>query len=98
MKDEFYIYRLNNGGSMNDSSDYVLKSSKIMAELAIQMDMEGPDNILQEANSYSNTTNTKGSWLQIPRIMVVPSNYEKSHQISQHGHQDKKYQGYHAVL
>ena len=37
MKDEFYIYRLNNG-SMNDSSDYVFKSSRIMAVLPILMD------------------------------------------------------------
>ena len=34
MKDEFYIYRLNNG-SMNDSSDYVFKSARVMAELAV---------------------------------------------------------------
>ena len=54
MKDEFYICRLNNG-SMNDSSDCVFKSSRIMAELAIQMDVEGPDNILQEENAYFNT-------------------------------------------
>ena len=45
MKGEFYIYRLNNG-SMNDSAHYVFKSSRIMAELAIQMDVEGPDNTL----------------------------------------------------
>ena len=34
LKDEFYIYQINNG-SMNESSDYVFKSSKVMAELAI---------------------------------------------------------------
>ena len=50
MKDEFYIYQINNG-SMNESSDYVFKSSKVMAELAIQMDVEGPENILQEENA-----------------------------------------------
>ena len=45
LKDEFYIYQINNG-SMNESSDYVFKSSKVMAELSIQMDVEGPKNIL----------------------------------------------------
>ena len=43
---------------MNDSSDYVFKSSRIMAELAIQMDVEGPDNILQE-NVYFDTTHRR---------------------------------------
>ena len=31
---------------MNESSDYVSKSSKVMAELEIQRDVEGPENIL----------------------------------------------------
>ena len=58
LKDEFYIYRINNG-SMNESSDYVFKSSKVMAELAIQMDVEGPENILQEENAYFDATHTR---------------------------------------
>ena len=34
LKDEFYVYCINNG-TMNDSSDYVFKSSSIMAQLAV---------------------------------------------------------------
>ena len=74
MKDEFYIYRLNNG-SMNDFSDYVFKSSRIMAELAIQMDVEGPDNILQEENAYFDASHKRvhgflslGLWLFYPTM------------------------------
>ena len=76
MKDEFNIYKLNNG-SMNDSSD-VFKSSRIMAELAIQMDVKGPDNILQEENAYFDATHTRvhgfkslGLWLFHPTMRKV---------------------------
>ena len=59
---------------MNESSDYVFKSSKAMAELAIQMDVEGPENILQEENA----THTRvhgfkllGLWLFHPTMRKV---------------------------
>ena len=58
LKDEFYIYWINNG-STNECSDYIFKSSKVMAELAIQMDVEGPENILQKENAYFDTTHTR---------------------------------------
>ena len=48
---------------MNESSDYVFKSSKVMAELAIQMDIEGPENILQEENAYFDATLTRVPWI-----------------------------------
>ena len=55
---------------MDESSDYIFKSSKVMAELAIQMDVEGPENILQEENAYFDATHTRvhgfkslGLWL-----------------------------------
>ena len=58
---------------MNKSSDFVFKSSNIMAELAIQMDVEGPENILQEQNAYFDATHTRvhgfksvGLWLSTP--------------------------------
>ena len=44
---------------MNDSSDYVFKSSRIMAKLALKKDVEGPDNILQEENAYFDATHTR---------------------------------------
>ena len=55
---------------MNESSDYVFKLSKVMAELAIQMGIEGPENILQEENAFFDATHTRvhgfkslGLWL-----------------------------------
>ena len=57
LKDELYIYRINNG-SMNNCSDYVFKSSGVMAELAVQMDITGPENILQQENTYFDVTHT----------------------------------------
>ena len=63
---------------MNYSSDYVFKSSRIMDELAIQIDVEGSDNILQEENGYFDTTHTKihgfkylGLWLFHPTMRKV---------------------------
>ena len=40
--DKYYIYRINNG-SLNGELDYVFKSSKQMAQLAIRMDVSGPE-------------------------------------------------------
>ena len=57
LKDEFYIYRINNG-SMNNCSDYVFKSSRVMAELSVEMDVTGPENILQQENTYFDATHT----------------------------------------
>ena len=77
LKDEFYIYRSNNG-SMNDSSDYVFKSSKVMAELAVQMDVNSPENILQEENAYFDATHmclhgfkSLGLWLYHPTLRKI---------------------------
>ena len=63
---------------MNESSDYILKSSNVMAELAIQMDVEGPENILQEENAYFDATHTRvhgfkslGLWLFHPTMRKV---------------------------
>lgn len=47
-KDKYYIYQRNNR-NLNNNSDYVFKSSKAMAELAIAMDVDSPNsNVLQE--------------------------------------------------
>ena len=39
-RDPFYIYRINNG-IMNSQSDYVFKSSTVMAQITIQMGIDG---------------------------------------------------------
>ena len=63
---------------MNESSDYVFKSSKVMVGLAIQMDVKGPENMLQEENAYFDATHTRvhgfkslGLWLFHPTMRKV---------------------------
>ena len=43
---------------MNNCSDYVFKSSRVMAELAVQMDVTGPENILQQETAYFDVIHT----------------------------------------
>ena len=45
MQDKFYIYRIRNQ-NLNGGSDYVFKSSRKMGEMAILVDVEGPEHIL----------------------------------------------------
>ena len=54
-KSPYYIYKVNNGAS-NNTSDYVFKTSPVMAQIAIDMDIDGPHNILQKENAYFDTT------------------------------------------
>ena len=49
--DEFYVYRINNG-SLNGGCDYVFKSLREMAQLAICMDVNGPEDGLQQENAF----------------------------------------------
>ena len=77
LKDEFNVYRINNG-SMNNCSDYVFKSSRVMAELTVQMDVTGPENILQQENTYVGVTHTHvhgfkslGLWLYHPILRKI---------------------------
>ena len=55
--DKYYIYKIGNR-NLSGGSDYVFKSSKKMAEIAILMDVDGPENILQLENAYFDTTHT----------------------------------------
>ena len=43
-------------GQLNSESDYVFKSSKQMAQLAIHMDVNGPEDDLQMENAYFDVT------------------------------------------
>ena len=54
-KSPYYIYKVNNGAS-NNTSDYVFKTSSVMAQIATDMDIDGPQNILQKENAYFDTT------------------------------------------
>ena len=55
--DPYYIYRINNK-YMNNGVDYVFKSSRVMAEIAISMDIEGPKSLFQLENAYFDCTHT----------------------------------------
>ena len=53
--DPFYIYRINNG-AINNTSDYIFKSSCEMIKLAMDMDVDGQENPLQLENAYFDAT------------------------------------------
>ena len=54
-KDPYYIYIINNG-NLNNGSDYIFKSSKQMTRIALAMDVDGPENVLQLENTYFDAT------------------------------------------
>ena len=58
IKDPFLIYQISNG-AMNNSSDYVFKSLKKTAEVALLMDIDvQPPNTWQTMNAYFDATYT----------------------------------------
>ena len=54
-KDKYYIYQIGNINYGN-TVDHIFKSSHKMAEIALQMDVNGKDNILQLKNAYFDAT------------------------------------------
>ena len=77
LKDEFHINRIKNG-SMNNCSDHVFKSSRVMEELAVQMDVTGPESILQQENAYFDVIHTHvhgfkslGLWFYHPTMRKI---------------------------
>ena len=54
-KDIYYIYQIGNINYGN-TVDHVFKSLHKMAEIALQMDVNGEDNILQLENAYFDAT------------------------------------------
>ena len=60
--DRYYIYNIGNKNYSEfgdlSGTDHVFKSSKKMAEIALQMDVDSPDNTLQLENVYIDTTHT----------------------------------------
>ena len=62
-KDPYYIYNIGNKnysqfGNMA-GTDHVFKSSRKMAQLALQMDVDAEENILQLENAYFDATHTR---------------------------------------
>ena len=56
-KDPYYIYIINNE-NLNNSSDYIFKASKEITRIALVMDINAPENVLQLENAYFNATHT----------------------------------------
>ena len=77
-KDKYYIYQINNG-NLNNNSDYVFKSSRAMAQLAISMDVDSSvSSVLQQENAYFNATHTcvhgfksLGLWMYHPSMCKI---------------------------
>ena len=77
--DKYYIYSIGNSNFSEDvTTDHIFKSSKEMVELAIAMDQDSPNNILQLENAYFDATHmrvygfkTFGLWLQHPAMKMM---------------------------
>ena len=76
-KDIYYIYQIGNINYGN-TVDHVFKSSHKMAEIALQMDVNGEDNILLLENAYFDATHSRvqyfkslGMWLVHPVMKKV---------------------------
>ena len=77
-RDSWHIYRINNG-NLNNSSDYVFKASRRMAQMAISMDVDSSEHcVLQEENAYFDATHTRihgfkslGLWLYHPAMRRI---------------------------
>ena len=76
-KDKYYIYKIGNK-NLGASSDHVFKSSQKLGKIAIDMDVDGPDNILQLENAYFDATFSRvhgfkslGLWLLHPVMAKI---------------------------
>ena len=76
-RDPYYIFRIGNR-NLDGGCDYVFKSARKMAQIAIMMDQDGETNILQMENAYFDTTHTRvygfktfGLWLIHPAMKQI---------------------------
>ena len=75
--DKLHIYKLNNS-SMNSDPDYVCKSSTKILQMAIDMDQEGPENVLQKEDAFFDGSHSRctgyislGLWVHHPSLRSV---------------------------
>ena len=75
--DPYYIFRIGNK-NLDSGCHFVFKSSRKMAEIALQMDQDGKDNILQMENAYFDAAHmrvfgfkTFALWLLHPAMKQV---------------------------
>ena len=76
-KDPFYIYKIGNK-NLSGGSDFVFKSSRRMAKMTLDMDVDGEPNLLQMENAYFDATHTRvygfkslGLWLIHPAMKKI---------------------------
>ena len=80
--DAYYIYKINSK-DMNNSDDYVMKSSKTMLEMALKMDQNGGDDLMKDVDVFFDGCHSRctgfislGLWFQQPsmrRILRIAS-------------------------
>ena len=78
-RDPYYIFEIGNKNyTTDDECDYVFKSSRRMAQLAIDMDQDGEENLLQMENAYFDATHSRvhgfktfGLWLVHPAMLQI---------------------------
>ena len=70
--DKFYIFRINSKG-MNGKPDFVMKSSTLSMKLALQLDIDGPQNEFQNQDVFFDGSHSRcngfvslGLWTQHP--------------------------------
>ena len=75
--DKYYIYQIGNV-NCGHKCDHVFKSSRKMAEMALLMDIDGEENILQLENVYFDTMHSHvqnfkslGIWLVHPAMKKI---------------------------
>ena len=75
--DKYYIYQIGNVNCGHEC-DYVFKSSRKMAQIAIDMDIDGEENLLQLENAYFDATHSRvqyfkslGLWLIHPAMKKI---------------------------
>ena len=75
--DPFYIYQVNSK-KMNNRPDYVMKASSKILQLAIDMDVDGPENPLQLEDAYFDGAHSRcsefislGLWVMHPSMRQI---------------------------
>ena len=75
--DKYYIYEVNNS-AMNNRPDFVLKSGAIVLQFAVDMNQDGPQNILQDEDVYFDGCHSRckdyisfGLWFRHPSMHRV---------------------------
>ena len=69
-----------------------------MIKLAMDMDVDGPENPLQLENAYFECHTLTCTWVQVTGIMDIPSLNEENSVIGQHGDKDRKHRRYNKVF